>query len=73
VYCPETGATYLVPIKDLPVKVEGALRIEHARNGQQRGVRSGDPYEIARVIVEDGQALTDLCRKESTPAETKGN
>jgi hypothetical protein len=73
VYCPETGGTYLVPIKDLPVKVEGALRVEHARNGQQRGVRLGDPYEIARVTVEDGQALTDFCRKTSTPAETIGN
>jgi PD-(D/E)XK endonuclease len=53
VYCPQTGSAYLVPIEDLSTKVEGALRIEPARNGQQRGVRLGESYEIARVTVTD--------------------
>jgi len=53
VYCPETGSAYLVPIEDLPTKVEGALRIEPARNGQHRGIRLGESYKIARVTVAD--------------------
>ena len=53
VYCPDTGSVYLVPIEDLPTKVEGALRIEPARNGQRRGVRLGESYEIARVTIKE--------------------
>ena len=53
VHCPDTGGAYLVPIQDLPTRVEAALRVEPARNGQQRGIRSGEDYEIAQVMVKD--------------------
>jgi PD-(D/E)XK endonuclease len=61
VYCPDTGVLYLVPIDDLPTTVEGALRVEPARNGQQRGVRLGAPYEVAQVTV---QAVPATCQEE---------
>jgi hypothetical protein len=52
VYCPDTGSVYLVPIQDLQTTVEGALRVERARNGQRRGIRLGSLYEIAQVTVD---------------------
>ena len=51
VYCPETEGVYLVPIEDVPVKSEAALRVEPSRNGQKRNVRAAADYEIARVAV----------------------
>jgi PD-(D/E)XK endonuclease len=56
VHCPDTGRAYLVPIQDLPTRVEAALRIEPTRNGQRRGIRSGEDYEIAQVTVKDIRA-----------------
>ena len=47
VYCPETGGVYLVPIEDADVRRQGALRVEPARNGQERRVRLASAYEIA--------------------------
>jgi len=57
VYCPETETVYLVPIEELAAKVEGALRVEGARNGQERGIRFGARYEIARVAVTSTKRL----------------
>lgn len=51
VYCPETGGVYLVPIEDIAAKVNGALRVEPARNGQKCGIRLAAEYEIGRVAV----------------------
>jgi hypothetical protein len=34
VYRPETEAVYLVPIEDLPVRVQAALRVDRPRNNQ---------------------------------------
>jgi PD-(D/E)XK endonuclease len=51
VYCPETQGVYLVPIEDVPVKSQAALRVEPSRNGQQQNVRWAAKYEIAKVAV----------------------
>jgi hypothetical protein len=49
VYCPETAAVYLVPIEELPLKSQAALRVEEPRNNQGRRIRRAPDYEIARV------------------------
>jgi len=51
VYCRDTSAVYLVPIADLPVIREGALRVAPSRNNQRRGVRFAADYEIGRVAI----------------------
>jgi hypothetical protein len=52
IYCVETGGAYLVPIRDLQLRWQGALRVEPPRNNQRTGVRLAAEYEIGRVIVE---------------------
>jgi hypothetical protein len=49
VYCPETAAVYLVPISDLPITTQGALRVEPPRNRQRKLIRYAAHYEIAKV------------------------
>jgi hypothetical protein len=51
VYCPDTGGVYLVPIGRLPVRSKGALRVEEARNHQQRRIRRAAEYEIGNVAL----------------------
>jgi hypothetical protein len=51
IHCPETDGVYLVPIGDLPVKYQGALRVEKPRNAQRRRIRSAAKYEIGIVAV----------------------
>lgn len=51
VYCPETAGVYLVPIAELPVRVQGALRVTPPRNNQRRHIRFAADYEIAKVSV----------------------
>jgi hypothetical protein len=51
VYCPETAGTYLIPISDLPVKVQGALRVAPPRNNQSRKIRFAGDYEVGTVRV----------------------
>jgi hypothetical protein len=51
VFCPDTGAVYLIPIGDVPVKREATFRVSPARNGQRKGVRTAAAYEIARVEI----------------------
>lgn len=47
VYCPETGATYLVPMKALgDCGTLAALRTAPARNGQLRRTRSAEAFKI---------------------------
>lgn len=45
IYSPETGKVYLVPVDDAP---DGAasLRLQPAKNNQQKGVRWAKDYEI---------------------------
>jgi hypothetical protein len=51
VYCPETAGVYLIPIGDVPVRRRAALRVEPARNSQQKFIRHARPYEIGRVTI----------------------
>jgi len=57
VHCPETSGVYLIPITDLAVRVQAALRVEPSRNGQQRRVRQAAKYEIGRISVLPTRAL----------------
>jgi hypothetical protein len=56
VYLPSTQSIYLVPI-DGVASFEGRLRLEPARNNQQRGVRLAADYEIDQWSVESLRAL----------------
>ena len=49
VYCPETGGVYLIPMADLQLRRQGALRVDPPRNGQRKFIRYADQDEIARV------------------------
>jgi hypothetical protein len=49
VYCPDTSGVYLVPIDDLRVERQGALRVEAPRNNQKRFIRLASDYEVARL------------------------
>lgn len=51
VYCPETGAVYLVPVADCG-HVQTTLRVTPAANNQSAGIRWAADYEVARVTVE---------------------
>jgi hypothetical protein len=62
VHCPETGGVYLISINDIAVRHQGALRVEPARNGQRRRIRSAAAYEIGVV----------LCRATAGPAASSG-
>ena len=45
VFCPATGATYLVPVADVGTK-SAMLRLTPARNNQTAGVRWARDYEL---------------------------
>jgi hypothetical protein len=47
VYCPQTNRVYLVPIEECSNYNECSLRVEPAKNNQQRKVRWAKQYEIA--------------------------
>ena len=51
IYCPETAAVYLVPITDLPIRRQAALRVDPPKNGQRRGIRHAADYEVGRVSI----------------------
>jgi hypothetical protein len=51
VYCAETGGVYLIPISDLPLRRQAALRVDPAKNRQQKRIRPAEDYQIARVIL----------------------
>src|SRR6266498_263533 len=46
---PRTSGVYLVPIEEVALRWQGALRIDETRNGQRRGIRYAADYEIAQV------------------------
>jgi hypothetical protein len=52
VFCPQTAGVYFVPIGDLPGTNSAALRVDAPRNGQRRGIRFADRYQIGRVAIE---------------------
>lgn len=45
VYCPDTQKVYLVPPEDVS-ETYGFLRVEPAKNGQSKGIRMADQYEL---------------------------
>ena len=49
VFCRETGGVYLIPMTQLPLRREGALRVDAPRNNQKKGIRYAAQYEIGRV------------------------
>jgi len=51
VHCLDTGGIYLVPIADLPVRSQAALRVAPSRNNQRAKVRMAADYEIGRVDI----------------------
>ena len=51
VHCPETGGVYLIPLEDVPTARTATLRIEPARNGQQKQIRPGQSYEVGKVVL----------------------
>jgi len=51
VHCPDTAAVYLVPIGDVQVRVQAALRVDPPRNGQRSKIRNAVDYEIGRVAI----------------------
>jgi hypothetical protein len=51
VYCPDTCGVYLIPIEEIPLRWEATLRVDEARNGQQRGIRPASDYLVAKVGV----------------------
>lgn len=64
VYCPQTDATYLVPIDALsPVATVGYLRVSPARNGQRLRIRAATDYLI--------EGTTQLASPHETAAPTR--
>ena len=51
VYCPETSGVYLVPIGELRLRSQAALRVDAPRNNQRRRVRFAADYLVGRVSV----------------------
>jgi hypothetical protein len=51
IHCPETDGVYLVPLDDLPVKHQGALRVEKPLNAQRKHIRFAEKCEIGTVAV----------------------
>jgi hypothetical protein len=56
VYCPETRGVYLVPIEQIALTWQGALRVDPPRNGQRRRIRFAADYEIAKVTLDASSA-----------------
>jgi hypothetical protein len=52
VYCPETNGVYLLPIEDVPGRSQACLRVDPARNQQNKRIRPAARYEIAKVTTE---------------------
>lgn len=52
VHCPDTAGVYLVPIRDLPLRFEGTLRVSATRNGQRQRIRPAADYEVGSVRIE---------------------
>jgi hypothetical protein len=49
VFCRDTGSVYLVPIDHLSARWQAMLRVEPARNCQQKRILHAQQYEIGRV------------------------
>ena len=49
-YCRQTAGIYLVPIEDVPLRRQAALRIDPARNCQQKRIRLAAD-EVDRISI----------------------
>jgi hypothetical protein len=72
VYCAETTGVYLIPIEELGVRVQCALRIDPPRNNQNLGVRWAAKYEIGRVAIERIGRSSQLLPTTEEPGESAG-
>jgi hypothetical protein len=45
VYCPDTGAVYLVPVDEVGLRI-GYLRVDLSKNNQRKKVRWAKEYEV---------------------------
>jgi hypothetical protein len=57
VYCLETEGVYMIPIEDIQLTCQGALRVDPPRNAQRRRIRFAAGYEIGTVSVSATEAL----------------
>ncbi len=46
VYASETGKVYLIPVEAVPIGSKAKLRLDAAKNNQQKGVKWAKDYEI---------------------------
>lgn len=61
VYCHELRSAFLVPVEDAPLRA-GYLRLTPPRNGQRRGIRWADQYQLPwspPQLVIDGFGVED--------------
>lgn len=72
VYCPETRGVYLIPIEDAPSRVQAALRVEPARNGQRRRIRLAADYIVATVEIRVAERPGQLEIATRAPGATAG-
>ncbi len=49
VYFPDNGKVYLIPVDDVPSCSKGRLRLEAAKNNQEKGVKWAKNYEIDKI------------------------
>jgi PD-(D/E)XK endonuclease len=67
VYCRDTDAVYLVPIKDVGPHTSAYLRVEPAKNNQAKGVRWAMDYE---ALPSRSDAGARLCPYGAGPASS---
>ncbi len=68
VFCRETGGVYLIPMTELPLRREGALRVDAPRNHQKKGIRYAAGYEIGRVQIHAPDSRVGLGRVDEVVA-----
>jgi hypothetical protein len=56
VYCLQAAAVYLIPISDIPLRRQAALRIEPPRNNQKLHIRYAEPYLVRSVRLAPSRA-----------------
>jgi hypothetical protein len=51
VYCRETGGVYLVPIDEVPLRRQAALRVSEPLNNQRSGIRFAAEFLVATIAL----------------------
>ncbi len=65
VYCPDTGACYLIPIDDVQTTRSAMLRVEPSKNGQRKRIRPAANYQIGTVTIPSYTLITPEPRASS--------